>query len=347
MLLILGIVIGVALSISFMCSLMEATLLSVSLPYIRYLADAGSKRAKIILGFKERIGVPISAILILNTVSHTVGASIGGSIVSSYGEKAVIAFSIVFTVLVFFLSEILPKKIGSTYNRQVSLLIAIPLQMMVKILSPIIYVTEIFSKRVSQGGEDEPRISHEEVISMAELGKEEGVIDSLEDSVIRNVIGLDTVLVRDVLTPRVVVFSLKEGTLVSSLKESLFSLPHSRIPVFPDDTLDEPSGYVTQRDLSKVMLEGDGTEVIKDLKRSLVSVPDTLRADKLMLQMVDRQVPICAVINEHGGFAGVVTLEDILEEIIGKEIVDEFDEVRDLRNYAKTLHELKKPEFKS
>jgi len=347
MLPVLCIVVATALTVSFMCSLMEATLLSVSLPYIKYLADGGSRRAKIILGFKERIGVPISAILILNTVSHTVGASIGGSIVSTYGDKAVIIFSIVFTVLVFFISEILPKKIGSIYSRQVSLLIALPLQVLLKVLYPIIYVTEIFSQKVSSGNEDEPRISHEEVISMAELGMEEGVIDSLEDSVIRNVIGLDTVLVRDILTPRVVVFSLKENLTISSLKETLFTLPHSRIPVFPEDAVDEPSGYVTQRDLAKGLIEGDGSETMKDIKRSLVSVPDTLRVDKLMLQMVDRQVPICGVINEHGGFAGVVTLEDILEEILGKEIVDEFDEVRDLRNYAKTLHELKKPEFKN
>ncbi len=347
MILVLVIVVSAALAISFLCSLMEAALLTVSLPYLRYLAESGSKRAKIMLNFKEKLGEPIAAILILNTVSHTLGASIAGSIVSVYGDRALIGFSVIFTILVLFVSEIVPKKLGSDYNRQVSLLIAIPLQMLITLLYPLIYVTEIFSKKMGNGAEEEPKISHEEVLSMAELGKEEGVIDSLEDSVIRNVIGLDTVLVRDILTPRVVVLSFKEGLLVSTLRDTLFALPHSRIPVFPDNDLDEPSGYVTQRDIAKALLSGCQTETIKDLIRPIDSVPDTLRVDKLMLQMVDRQVPICAVINEHGGFAGVVTLEDILEEILGSEIVDEFDEVRDLRSYAKTLHELKKPEFKS
>ncbi len=334
------ITVTVALAISFICSLMEAALLTVSLPYVRYLAESGSRRGKLLLQFKERLGIPVSAILILNTVSHTAGASVGGAYVSKLGDEAVIIFSVVFTLLVLFLSEILPKQLGTAYARQSALLIALPLNLMIKALYPVVWLTDLFSRKVASG-EDEPRVSHEEVLSMAEMGHEDGVIDPLEDSVIRNVIGLDTVLVRDVLTPRVVVYSLIETMIVSDLREKLFSLPHTRIPLFPEENIDEPSGYVLQRDVAKAILEDGGEKLLKDLKRPLITVPDTMRVDKLMLQMVEKQMPICAVVNEHGGFAGVVTLEDILEEIIGREIVDELDEVRDLRTYAKTLHELR------
>jgi CBS domain containing-hemolysin-like protein len=175
---------------------------------------------------------------------------------------------------------------------------------------------------------------------MAEMGHEEGVIDVFEDSVIRNVIGLDRVLVKDILTPRVVVFSLNENIKVGELEKKVLDFPHTRIPLFSPEDPDTVRGYVTQRDISRFLLEGEKDKTLKDFSRTIATVPDVMRADKLMLQMVENHEPICSVVNEHGGFAGLVTLEDLLEEIIGREIVDEFDTVRDLRTYAKTLHEL-------
>jgi CBS domain containing-hemolysin-like protein len=336
----LGFIVGISLTISFVCSLMESSLLSVPYPYVKYLADNGSRRGRILLGFKDDLGVPIAAILILNTVSNTMGAAVGGAFIAPYGEKALIVFSISYTVLVLILSEIIPKQLGGEYARSVAVLIAIPLKIMTKVLFPLIWVTRIFSSRI-QSDTEEPQFSHHEVLSMAELGHEEGVIDVLEDSVIRNVIGLDRVLVRDILTPRVVVFSLPDDTVVSELAGRLFSFPHTRIPLFSKDESDITTAYVTQRDVAKELLEGDKEKKLNEISRPLTTVPDMMRVDKLLLQMVETQTPLCAVVNEHGGFAGLVTLEDILEEIIGREIVDEFDKVQDLRTYAKTLNELR------
>lgn len=337
---ILFIVVGFAVFVSFLCSLMEAALLSVPLPYVKYLADSGSRAGKVLLGFKEKLDDPIATILILNTVSHTLGAAIGGAYASEYGERALVLFSFIFTIIVLILSEIIPKQLGSKYARQTALLIALPLQVAIKVLYPIVYFSKFFSRGIGAHN-DEPLVSHHEVLSMAELGHEEGVIDGLEDSVIRNVIGLDRVLVRDVLTPRVVAFSLQEDTVIDTLASDLFSFPHTRIPLFSSEEPDSTSAYVTQRDIAKELLEGDRSKKVKELSRPLKTVPDMMRVDKLLLQMVEGQNPMCAVVNEHGGFAGLVTLEDILEEIIGREIVDEFDQVRDLRTYAKTLNKLK------
>lgn len=318
---------------------MEAAIFSVPLPYVKYLADKGSRSGKILLSFKESMGDPIAAILIVNTVSHTVGASVGGGMVSDLGPTAVILFSLIFTVLVLVLSEIIPKQIGTAYARQSAVLIAIPLRFMITALYPIVWLTQLFSKGIGHNN-DEPLVSHQEVLTMAELGHEEGVIDVFEDSVIRNVIGLDRVLVRDILTPRVVVFSLREDLKVADIDKSVLDFPHTRIPLFSDADPDSVRGYVTQRDIARLLLEGDKDKQLKDFSRPIATVPDVMRADKLMLQMVENHEPICSVVDEHGGFAGVVTLEDLVEEIIGKEIVDEFDAVRDLRTYAKTLHEL-------
>ena len=332
-------VVTFALIVSFICSLMESAIFSVPLPYVKYLADTGSRSGKILLSFKENMGNAISAILILNTVSHTLGASIGGGMVSEYGPTYVVIFSIIFTILVLVLSEIIPKQIGTVYARQVSVLIAIPLKFMITVLYPFVWLTQLFSKRIGHNNE-EPLVSHQEVLTMAELGHEEGVIDVFEDSVIRNVIGLDRVLVRDILTPRVVVFSMLEETTVGDLDKSVLDFPHTRIPLFSKGDPDTVKGYVTQRDIARFILEGEKDKHLKDFSRPIATVPDVMRADKLMLQMVENHEPICSVVDEHGGFAGVVTLEDLVEEIIGKEIVDEFDAVRDLRTYAKTLHEL-------
>ena len=166
------------------------------------------------------------------------------------------------------------------------------------------------------------------------------MLDVFEDSVIRNVIGLDRVLVKDILTPRVVVFSLIETTKVGELSKSVLEFPHTRIPLFSESDPDAVKGYVTQRDIARYLIEGENDKELSDFSRPIATVPDVMRADRLMLQMVENHEPIASVVNEHGGFAGVVTLEDLVEEIIGKEIVDEFDAVRDLRTYAKTLHEL-------
>jgi CBS domain containing-hemolysin-like protein len=335
----LFIVVTIALIVSFVCSLMEAAIFSVPLPYVKYLADKGSKSGKILLNFKENMGIPIAAILILNTISHTLGASIGGAMVAEVSESAVIVFSLVFTLLVLILSEIIPKQLGTVYARNSSVLVALPLKFIITAIYPLVWLTQLFSKRIGHNNE-EPLVSHQEVLTMAEMGHEEGVIDVFEDSVIRNIIGLDRVLVKDILTPRVVVFSLKETTRVGEIEKKVLDFPHTRIPLFSIEDPDSVKGYVTQRDISRYLLEGDKDKQLKDFSRTIATVPDVMRADKLMLQMVENHEPICSVVNEHGGFAGVVTLEDLLEEIIGREIVDEFDTVRDLRTYAKTLHEL-------
>ena len=331
-----------ATAISGLCSLMEASLFAVPLPHTKFLADSGSKRGKLLMSFKEDMSQPISAILILNTVAHTIGAAVAGALAAElYGERGVLIFSVIFTLIILYLSEIVPKQIGSMYSKQVSELVAFPLLVLIKLLYPLVKVTECFSRLL--GSTDHlPSVSHEEVLSLAEIGREEGVIDHLEGSVIKNVVGLDRSLVKDILTPRVVVFRLEKDRRVSDLTDEIVNWNHTRVPIYAEDTPDQLNRYVIQRDLFRAIISGEGDRTLEELSRPLTTVPEFMRADKLLLQMFEQRESICSVVDEHGGFAGLVTLEDIIEEIVGREILDEYDLVGDLRSYARILYQSRK-----
>ena len=339
MFLVLVAVVVVSIAISALCSLMEAALFAVPLPHVKHLADEGSRRGKMLLEFKQEMGQPIAAILILNTVSHTIGAAVAGAVVAQlYGEEAVIAFSVVFTLMILYLSEIIPKQIGASFSKRTALLIATPLRLLIKMLWPLVVVTESVSKRIG-GDAHMPSVSPQEVLSMTDIGREEGVIDHFEGSVIKNIVGLDKMLVKDVLTPRVVVFRLKENTTVEEVRESIMEWNHTRVPLFKEDEPDYITHYVIQRDILRALLKGEKDISLHDLARPLTTVTEFMRTDKLLLQMFEMRESMCSVVDEHGGFAGLVTIEDIMEEIVGTEIVDEYDRVSDLRSYAQDLYQ--------
>jgi len=330
-----------AVLLSAFCSLMEAALLAVPLAHVKHLSDKNIKSGKILMGFKADMGAPISAILILNTISNTIGAAVAGAIVArEYDETAVVIYSLIFTGLILFFSEIIPKHLGATHPKTISSYIAKPLLFLTKLLAPLICVTSLVSKKFSSSSE--PSVSEDEVLSMAQLGNEEGVIDNLEGSVIRNIIGLDRLLVKNILTPRVVVFRIEATTKVKEIKSDIPSWNNTRVPLFNDGDNDSISGYVIQRDIYRAIVSDEGEKTLAELSRPLTIVSEFMRADKLLLQMFEMGETICSVIDEHGAFTGIVTVEDIIEEIVGREIVDEYDLVSDLRTYARVLNQKSK-----
>jgi len=326
-----------SIAISACCSLMEAALYAVPKGFIRHKVEAGSKAAALLMNLKEDVGKPIAAILILNTVANTAGASVAGwAVASIFGSNVLAVFSIIFTLCILYCSEITPKLIGVVYCKQVSMLVARPLKVIVALLYPLIYVSESISRLVRKN-ESEQTLTPEEIRSIAIVGTEEGALDHFEGSVIANVIGLDETLVKDVLTPRVVVFRLNQDTIVESLEKDILNWSYSRVPIYSDDDPDHLIGYITQRDAFSALLQGNKLATLKDLSRPLNTVPELMRVDKLLLQMFSKREHICAVVDEHGGLAGIITLEDIIEEIVGREIVDEYDSVSDLRTFAKLM----------
>jgi CBS domain containing-hemolysin-like protein len=321
---------------------MEAALFAVPIAHVKHLADSGSRSGRILMGFKEELGRPIAAILILNTISNTIGASVAGAIVASqYDQRAVIIYSLLFTTLILCFSEIIPKHLGATHSKTVSPYIARPLLLLIKLFAPCIAVTNLLSSAFGFS-EGEASVSEDEVLSLTKLGREEGVIDHLEGSVIRNIIGLDRLLVKNILTPRVVVFRIAEDTKAGELSSELSTWNHTRVPLYEPGSSDKISSYIIQRDIFRSLVGGDEEKRLSELSRPITTVSEFMRVDKLLLQMFELRETICSVVDEHGDFAGIVTLEDIIEEIVGREIVDEYDLVSDLRSYARILNEKSK-----
>lgn len=320
---------------------MEASLYAVPLSHVRTLEEKGLRAGRILSRFKTDIGRPIAAILILNTISNTGGASLagwaGGKVLS---ETGAVIFSILFVVAILYCSEILPKTVGVIYAKQVSQMLALPLDFLVRALSPFIHLSEFINRRI-KGAEVSVSVSEEEVRALAALGAEEGTLQHLEGSVITNVLGLDELMVKDILTPRVVVFRLNEEVSLRDVRGEIGQWNFSRVPLFREDKPDDLHSYVTQRDIYRELLNGNDDMQLKALARPLETVPELLKVDILLLRMFEKKEHILAVVDEHGGLAGIVTLEDIIEEIVGREIVDEYDTVSDLRTFARVLNFMK------
>jgi len=325
-----------SVSTSFLCSLMESAYYAVSLPYVKSLADSGSKLGGVLLKFKEDMSRPISAILILNTVANTIGASVSGWAVGEYfGSQYLFPFSIGYTLMILYCGEIIPKLLGVTYNKLVAKIFAYPLLFLSKILSPLIAVSHFVAKLFkSKEGEE---VSTAEVLSMAEMGEEDGALDSLESAVIENIIGLDQILVGGVMTPRVVVKRFDESLTIKEIKTELEDLSFTRIPLYSETDPDDLKSYVIQRDIFRAIVQGHEDKTLREISRPLRTVSELMRCDKLLLEMFDVNEHFYSVIDEHGGLAGIITIEDIIEEIVGHEIVDEYDAVSNLRAFARLL----------
>ncbi len=334
----------VTVFVSAFCSLMEATLYAVPHPHVKHLAEEGSKSARRLLLLKEDIGRPISAILILNTISNTGGASLAGwASRAVFDDDMVVVFSVGFVLAILYLSEILPKTLGVQYCKPLAGFVAYPLSFITTLLSPIISFSQWISRLFGASTNSElPTVSQEEVLSMAAIGTEEGALDHFEGSVITNVIGLDQLLVRDVLTPRVVVFRMCEATLLRDIRDSISEWNFTRVPIFAEDEPEHLTGYVTQRDVYREIISGNEEKSLKDISRELETVPELMRADQLLLRMFEKREHILSVVDEHGSLAGIITLEDIIEEVVGMEIVDEYDTVSDLRTFARILRTIKR-----
>ncbi len=325
------------IGVSAVCSLMEAALYAVPISYVRSLAEKGDKSAKILLGFKDDIRSPITAILILNTIANTGGATVAGRAGAEWLDGWRLAvFSISFILAILYVSEIFPKILGVVFCKQIAPFVARPLKLIVKALRPAIALTDGISKKL-QSTDKTPSVSEEEFMSMALFGPEEGALDRFEGSVVSNVIGLDRLLVKDIMTPRVVVFRLPQSRTVSELRNEIGDWTFSRVPLYADENPDSLTSYVTQRDVFLAIIDNRIDLTLKEISRPLSSVPELLPADKLLLQMFEQREHLCAVINEHGSLAGIISLEDIIEEIVGQEIVDEYDSVTDLRTFAQIM----------
>ena len=321
------------LVISAACSLSEAAIYAVAPGYVRRLNETGAAQGRILSRFKAEIGVPITAILILNTVSNTAGAVlVGAQARVLLGSGILIWFSILFTIAILTFSEIIPKIVGVNHSRTVSRLVAIPLNGLVNILWPAVWLTQRLTKEMR--GIQEAVAPESEVHLIADLSAEEGSILPEEAVLVQNVLKLDEIKTRDIMTPRTVVFNRSESTKVSEISKEAWALPHARIPIHDASDVDHWTGVVLRRDILAALARDAFDVTLESLARPLFVVPDTLQGNLLLQSFLRNRRHLFGVADEYGHMIGIVTLEDVLEELIGEEIVDETDRAVDMREVA-------------
>lgn len=331
----------VALLISFLCSVLEATLMSTPMSFISSLETKGIKGAELLKKYKQNIDRPISAILVLNTVANTVGASLVGSEAMNmaqnmhYPHETVIGIvSAVFTLLVLVCSEIIPKTIGSCNWRKLALPASRAIHVLVIITFPVIYCLEKITHIISRNS-PQVSVSREEVSAMINVGAEEGVLEKKENKMIQNLLKLDKITAHEIMTPSVVVTMADSSmTLKEFYDEEEFST-YSRIPIYDDDNSDYITGYVLRQTILERLAEDKFNVHLKDFARPILSFSEDEPVAKIWEILLEKKEHISIIIDEYGSLRGIVTLEDVIETMLGFEIVDEKDEVVDMQEYAK------------
>ena len=334
----LTLIVGAVLIISAACSLFEAVLYSIRLSHLQAMVDSGTPSGRILTQLRGEIDRPISAILSLNTIANTGGGALAGALaVGALGQSWLGVFSAVFTLAILFLSEIAPKTIGVVYARQLGRFVARPLQWLVVLFAPMIWLTGLATRAIP-GVDQTHGVSDEDLLALVGLGLRSGTFKPHEARVIENVLALETKVARDIMTPRPVVFSLPVERTVRQALEQPELARYSRVPVVEGD-MDDIVGVVHRTDILAAAARNHYDVTLESLMRPVYFVVDSLSLDRLLRLFLERRKHLVAAIDEHGGVAGIVTLEDVVEELIGGEIVDETDHVSDLREVARRRRE--------
>ena len=323
-----------AMLISFMCSVLESTLMSTPLSYINMKEDEGYKHASRFKKYKTESERPIAAILSLNTIANTIGAAGGGAQATAiFGSQYFGLVSAITTVLILVFSEIIPKTIGTRYWRKLMGFTTATLRIIIWVLYPIVLVVELLSKSIADSDEEEAVVSREEVAAMADMAEDEEVIDKDENKIIQNVIRLDDIKAEDVMTPTTVAAIAPEKmTLRQFYKDKRYS-HFSRIPVY-NESDEFITGYILRSEALELLTEDKFNMTLGDIRRDIVMYREEMPVSEIWDSMLSAKQHIACVIDEYGSFQGIITLEDIIETIVGLEIMDERDDVADLRQLA-------------
>ena len=330
---LLFVYLAIAIGVSFLCSVLEAVLLSITPSYVETAVAEQTRSSKVLDKVKTRLDESISSILILNTFAHTMGAAgVGAQALQIFGQKWETLIAVLLTLAILYFSEIIPKTLGATFWRQLAIPSAYIITWLVKFVYPLVWLatrlTRLFSK--NKGTE----ISREEIIALAKLGYQDGALATQESEVLGNILRLHEIRTEQILTPRSVVFWLDEQTTVSKALETEQSKQFTRIPVYKEN-IDDISGFVTNRDLFEAEREGYGDRKLIDYRKDIYRVAEQLPVQQLLDLFIRRRDHIFLVVDEYGQTSGIVTLEDAIETLLGREIIDETDTVEDLQEFAK------------
>jgi len=323
----------VSIVLSALCSTLEATLLSTPLSYITGLEEQGRKGAARLKRLKQNSDRPISAILCINTIANTVGASVVGSLVFEvYGDALVGIFSTIFTFAILIFSEIIPKTIGTSYWRTLALPAAGIINFMIIISFPLVWVLERMQRLISSHS-DQVSVSREDISAMVSVATEEEEIEKEEKKMIQNILKLDEVTAHEIMTPSVVVEMVPGNMTIREFYDS--ENTHSRILVYDEENDEYVVGYVLRQEVLEKMAEDKFSTTLNDILRPVLRFSEEDSVSDIWETLIEKKEHISVILDEYGSLRGIVTMEDVIETMLGHEIVDEKDEVVDMQEYAK------------
>lgn len=328
--------ITLALLVSFLCSIAEAVILSVSPGHVRILEEQGKASGQLLARLRGDINKPLSAILTLNTIAHTVGAvGAGAQATAVFGNEWVGLFSALMTLAILVFSEIIPKTLGAVYWRSLARITAHALHWLVLALYPFVKMAEWLTSGIGSA-HDLQGVSRDEFAALADLGESEGQLAPRESRVLKNLILLRETRVTDAMTPSTVLFSLPDSLTVNEYYEKYFDSRFSRIPVYSDDK-HHLTGFVLKDDLMLAQARGNSGKTLDTYRRDLPALSNLTSLADAFEQVLGQRAHIMMIVDEYGSLKGIITMEDIFETLLDVEIMDESDRHQDMQEVAKRL----------
>lgn len=341
---LLFIYLAIAIGVSFLCSILEAVLLSITPSFVEQIQTIKPKHGAVLAKVKARLEESLASILILNTFAHTMGAAgVGAQAIGIFGEKWETLIAVLLTLVILYFSEIIPKTLGATFWRNLAIPSAFVITWLVKVVYPLVWLSTRLTSSFKQGKDSE--ITREEIIALASLGYKDGCLFSQENEYLSNMLNLRELHTGDVFTPRTVVHMLHQDITVTAALNHEKTSQFTRIPVY-GNTIDDITRKVIKCDLYEAERCGHGDEAISNFVVPLTSVSEKLPVQHLLDMFIKNHIHIYSVQDEYGQTSGIVTLEDAIETLLGREIVDESDAVTDMQalardKYRDRLRELK------
>lgn len=323
-----------AILASFLCSVLEAVLLSVTPSYVETLVQNGHKSGPMLKKLKQEVDKPLAAILSLNTVAHTIGsAGVGWQAGVVFGPKYVGIIIGVHTILILILSEIIPKSLGANYWRTLAPITAVVLKYLDIVMYPLVVLSQGITSILSSDKKTSS-VSRAEISAMADIGHKEGIFEEDESRVIKNLLRFKSVKAEEVMTPRTVLMTAPEGLKVKELYQNKDYLRFTRIPIY-NGKIDNVTGFVHKHDVLDQVANDEHDTTLKEIRRDIIQVPEKMPIHKIFNYLLKKREHIALAVDEYGGVSGIVTMEDVLETLLGIEILDEFDQTKDMQALAK------------
>lgn len=324
---------AIAIGVSFLCSILEAVLLSVTPSYVEHAASEKPRASKLLINVKDRLDESLSSILILNTFAHTMGAAgVGSQALQVFGAEWETLIAVILTLAILYFSEIIPKTLGATYWRKLAIPSAFIITWLVRLVYPLVWISTRLTKLF--GNKKGNVITRDEIIALASLSYKDGRLLSQENKYLSNILKLREIRVEQILTPRSVVHMLDQNMTVSEALDLPKTKQFTRMPIYGDST-DDIVGKVIKLDLFEAERKEQGEAPISDYAESITRVSEKLPVQSLLDMFLKDKSHLFLVEDEFGQTAGIVTLEDVIETMLGREIVDESDTVEDMQELAR------------